>query len=90
MIQPWTGIKNKEAVEFPGGLAVKDLVLSLLCLGFTPWPENFCMLRVWPGNKNKNGKAVLVHTKKSPLQKAFHPLRGKMEARAKIKQGFRR
>ena len=30
--------------EFPGGLVVKDSALSLLWLGFDPWPENFCML----------------------------------------------
>ena len=30
-------------MEFPGGLAVEDLALSLLWLGFSPWPENFCM-----------------------------------------------
>lgn len=27
--------------EFPGGLAVKDLAMSLLCLGFNPWLQNF-------------------------------------------------
>ena len=30
--------------EFPGGLVVKDLVLSLLWLGFSPWPGDFGML----------------------------------------------
>ena len=29
--------------EFPGGLEVKDLILSLLWLRFDPWPGNFCM-----------------------------------------------
>ena len=29
--------------EFPGGLMVKDLVLSLLGRRFHPWPGNFCM-----------------------------------------------
>ena len=35
--------------EFPDGLVVKDLALSVLCLrlllwcGFVPWPKNFCM-----------------------------------------------
>lgn len=28
-------------MEFPGGLSVKDLMLSLLSLGFDPWPGNF-------------------------------------------------
>ena len=30
--------------EFPGGLAVKDLMLSLLWHGFSPWPGTFHML----------------------------------------------
>ena len=29
-------------LDFPGGSVVKDLV-SLLWLGFDPWPGNFCM-----------------------------------------------
>ena len=40
-------------LEFPGGLAVRDLELSLLWCGFDPWPRNFHMLQMWP-NKNKN------------------------------------
>ena len=27
---------------------IKDLVLSLLWLGFDPWPGNFCMPWMWP------------------------------------------
>ena len=34
--------------EFPGGLVVKDLALSLLWLGFDAWPRNFHMLQVRP------------------------------------------
>ena len=34
--------------EFPGGLAIKDLALSLLWPGFDPGPRNFCMLQVQP------------------------------------------
>ena len=43
--------------EFPGGLAVKDLALSLLQLGsrqwcgFDRWIRNFCMPRSWPKPK---------------------------------------
>ena len=46
-------MKNK-VVGFPGGLMVKDSVLSLLWLrsllwlGFFPWPGNVCMPWVWP------------------------------------------
>ena len=29
--------------EFPGGLVVKDLALSLRWLGFNSWPGNFCV-----------------------------------------------
>ena len=32
---------------------VKDLVLSLLWLGFHPWPKNFCMPGVRPKKKKK-------------------------------------
>ena len=34
---------------------VKDLVWSLLCLGFDhwPWPGNFCKLQSWPKKKKK-------------------------------------
>ena len=35
-------IANTNEKEFPGGLAVKDLV-SLLWLGFNPWPRNLYM-----------------------------------------------
>ena len=28
----------------------KDLVLSLLCLGFDPWPRNFSVLLAWSKN----------------------------------------
>ena len=29
------------SLEFPGGLAVRDLALSLLWQGFDPWSQNF-------------------------------------------------
>ena len=38
-------------MEFPGGLAVKDPVLSLLWLRFSPWPRNFHTPWGWPKNK---------------------------------------
>ena len=34
--------------EFPGGIAVKHLVLSLLWFRFDPWPGNFHMPEAWP------------------------------------------
>ena len=43
--------------EFPGGLLVKDPELSLLWLGFDPWPMNFHMPQIWPKTKtNKQNK----------------------------------
>ena len=45
--------QNTSEREFPGGLLVKDPALSLLWLGFDPWPGNFCMLQAWPKNTSK-------------------------------------
>ena len=39
--------------EFLGGLAAKDLVLSLLWYRFNLWPGNFHILRARPGKKKK-------------------------------------
>ena len=44
--------------EFAGGLAVRDLALSLLrrlllWCSFDPWPWNFCMSWVQPKQTNK-------------------------------------
>ena len=39
--------------EFPGGLAVKDPVLSLLWCGFYPWPGNFFWHAVDMARKKK-------------------------------------
>ena len=35
---------EKNILEIPGGLVVKDSGLSLLWHGFDPWPWNFHML----------------------------------------------
>ena len=49
-------LKLKKKIEFPGGLVVKESVLTLVWLRllvwleFSPWPGNFCML--W-AQKNK-------------------------------------
>ena len=51
-------------LEFPGGLVVKDLMLSLLWLrslpwcGFDPWPENFHMPLVWSKKEEKWGVPI--------------------------------
>lgn len=49
--------RSWSSMEFPGGLTVKDLVLSPLWLGFDPPTRNFCMPRVWlKQNKTKSPK----------------------------------
>jgi len=49
--RPQTSLNKKkggsEGRVFPDGLAVKDSALSLLQLGFNPWPRNFCIPWVW-------------------------------------------
>ena len=45
--------QSQDAEEFPGGLAVKDLALSLLWLGFSLWPGNFGRLQAQPKKKKK-------------------------------------
>ena len=37
--------------EFLGGLVVKDLVLTLLCYGFDPWPKALLYAIAWPEKK---------------------------------------
>ena len=41
----------KQKQEFPGGLAVKESVLSLLWPGCSSWPGNFHMPQAWPKKK---------------------------------------
>ena len=59
--------KDTASEEFPGGLVVKDSVLSLLWLGLDPWPGNFCMLQVQLKKKNKKTKKQ--KNKKTPCSK---------------------
>ena len=54
-------LKNKTkrgyGEEFPGGLVVKNMGLSLLSLGFNHWLENFHMPQAQPKEKkNSNNK----------------------------------
>ena len=49
--------KNYRQSEFPGGLSVKALAVSLLWLRFHLWPRNFHMLEAWP-KKNEKKKIV--------------------------------
>ena len=48
--------KNTRLREFPCGLVVRDLALSLLWLRFNPWPRNFCMPWALPKKKKKKKK----------------------------------
>ena len=44
-------------LEFPGGLVIKDLALSLLWCGFSPWPGNFRMS--WAQHPPQKKKIIL-------------------------------
>ena len=52
-------LKNAQAWEFPSGLVVKDLALSLWWLGFDPWPKNFCMSWARPPKKGRKLTSIL-------------------------------
>ena len=47
------GIKRHGFKEFPGGLTVKDLALSLQWQEFDPWPRNFQMAAGMAKKKKK-------------------------------------
>ena len=52
----------KMAKEFPCGPVVKNPVLSLVWLRFSPWPGNFCLLQVWQKEKeNKKQEKLLLY-----------------------------
>ena len=44
--------------EFPSGLLVKDLVLSLLWHTFDPWPGSFHMPQMWGKKTNSRLKCL--------------------------------
>ena len=46
-------VKKMIIEEFLGGLVVKESALSLLWLGFDPWPRNFHMLWAQPKTKKQ-------------------------------------
>lgn len=46
--------KTTNSREFPVGLAVVDLMFSLLWFRFHPWPTKFCTLWVRPKKPEKN------------------------------------
>ena len=48
------GCERKAAMEFSGGLEVKDSVLLPPWLRFSPWPRNFRMLRAQPKKPQTN------------------------------------
>ena len=50
--------KNCKDLEFPGGLAIKNLVLSLLWLGFDRWPGDLGMPQV--AKKKKSPKYLTL------------------------------
>ena len=36
-------LKDDKSLELPGGLVIKDMILLLLWLRFSPWPGSFHM-----------------------------------------------
>ena len=56
--------KNRIHLEFLGGLVVKDSVLSLLWLRFSPWPGSLHMLVAWPKKKKKKKKIQFIQSKR--------------------------
>ena len=60
------GIENKNW-ELPGGLAVKDLMLSLLWLRFDPWPGSFHMSACHGYSQKKKKKKKKKENKNSFL-----------------------
>ena len=55
--------------EFPAGLVVKDSALSLLWLGFHPWPGNFHVTWVWPKTEQKQ-KLHLTLVRRAIIKKS--------------------
>ena len=52
--------------EFPGGLAVKNLALSLLWCGLDPWPGNFHMPWVQQKRRKYTGVPVVAQWLTNP------------------------
>ena len=48
--------KKSEGWEFPGGLVVKDSALSLLWIGFNPWPRELPQAAGAPPKKKEKRK----------------------------------
>ena len=53
-----TNLKKKKGSFFPGGIAIKDSVLSLLWLRFNPWSRNFCTPQAGPKKFLQNVKSM--------------------------------
>lgn len=61
-------IENTESLEFPGGLAVMDLVFSLLWLRSDPRPRNFPILwEAKKGKKKTNTKSPFLEVNYVPV-----------------------
>lgn len=53
--------------RFKGGLVVKDMSLSLLWLGFSRRPRNFCVWWAWPQTNKQTTKKANCHSYDGPL-----------------------
>ena len=81
--------EKKDLEEFPGGLVVKDLVLSLLWLGFYPWPRDLSYAVGMAKNKNKNKNKQTkkhTHTKKDQKPQNIKKKKGKSPKGEAVRQ----
>ena len=69
-IMEYYAVVKRNELAFLGSLAVKNPVLSLLWLMFSPWPGNLCMPWAWP-KKKKN--VLLRHMSLDICQNGVNP-----------------
>ena len=65
-------LKSQQLMEFPDGLAIKDLELSLLRLRFNPWLRKFHMLWVKPKKKKSTAQKFAPITQSNTEAPAHH------------------
>lgn len=60
--------KKEASKEFPGGLVIKDLVLSLWWHGFDPWPRNSTCYQHPPPTQEKTDKQKIIFLERSKVR----------------------
>lgn len=58
---------------FSGGLAVKDLVWSLLWPEFHPWLGSFCMLQVQQNTHTQKKEKLILNNRNDNMMIGFAP-----------------